>query len=309
MQGVSRVSRVPQRSTESLCYKEFLEYPEAPHDVNRGLVARVHRYCNITTDGASDAPITKSAGYTRLVSTWDSLIANFKLSHEGHWYVVGQFADVSDARSRLHILLRELALHSTPKPPILSKWTKTAPTIAWFLTAFSLGVVQPLFASDGAFAKFALHPSVSGMEHEMTFHQVQGKYLQRARSVISDNSLHTMMVTLLLLIVMEPVRYLSIWFVSNGTGHWVQSGPDDYPPLLNLVTPRFSPLSAALQYLSSLLLETSAPRRLRLASSLAGLASCRQWFESDSERGPSRNLTQVTSADRLLKSSTVPVET
>ena len=86
---------------------------------------------------------------------------------------------------------------------------------------------------------------------------MKGKRFRASRELLTSNAMSRDLTYLA--IVIEPIRYITGWFVRRARE---QEDVCCSPPVLDMVNPAFSPIQFALQYFGSLL--TGQPGRLRL---------------------------------------------
>ena len=188
-----------------------------------------------------------------------------------------------DARDKMATALCDWALPSMPECPAPGKWTKTWHALIFTLAGICchsfLAQIVPKWLqtlavtrkADDAEAKCEaeLDPALTST---VDWARIAGKRARKVVSLLNEVRSTSLGAKLLILgLVDEPLRLPAVEFLSS-------SSPDmcsDRPLLLNLVNPAFSPVLAALQYLSTLLF--AGNQRLVLLLGLAGSASLPDW--------------------------------
>jgi hypothetical protein len=140
------------------------------------------------------------------------------------------------------------------------------PCLDYFALLHCMGLLRPIMQTAfGALSTtYARSPQHSGsdivvapdpsLQQELSWHQVQGVRMKRALGFVADPS--AMLSLLLDALVEEPLRLLTAWFLKTTQR---RKDPCQWPALLDLCCPEFSPVTAIMQYMSGLL-QRKAPR-------------------------------------------------
>jgi hypothetical protein len=172
---------------------------------------------------------------------------------------------------------------SMPTLPSQSKWTKTGPAGDFCFSGYLFGILFHLL--DKGMKGYHQTQKVYQADEEAPdpdgddgdWHAVAGKRLSRTKATLSSKSRRIRHI--IFMIVSEPLRILTSYFLQ------ISASRVDYkraPPLFNLLWNQKSILTAALEYLSSML--SGNATRLKLVWQLCGEASSWiEWIASDTE--------------------------
>lgn len=190
--------------------------------------------------------------------------------------------DVYKRRAQQHIL--DIVYRFAPTVPTKSKWTKTGPCIDFHMLAQGFDLLGRQFAlAFGGPKGMRVHiVKASGFEdqliaEEISWHRVAGIRSAKAQEMLSDPQSYFRIA--ILAIVLEPIRYLTRWFMVEGSDRRRRQRQKlGLPPgLCDLVADTTSPGTAVLHYYAELLVGGPCSTRLRLLFLRAGCASFEAW--------------------------------
>lgn len=180
----------------------------------------------------------------------------------------GCCASREDTADKMCRALLDFAVRVAPPVPSTSKWTKTGPSVDDFMVGHMCRLLHGLtkmatepFKMDQA-GTAAPATSDERPDDDFDWHRVAGKRYLRAMGPLQDSK--RSLLVHIFAIVFEPVRVLCLFFLK------VSWKPDRSrsPPLLSLLNLDVSQVTAAQQFLSTLL--HSGARRLVLIWRFAG---------------------------------------
>lgn len=170
--------------------------------------------------------------------------------------------DRNDAATKMASTLINLLLTSCPSPPAPNKWTKLWRPVDFvgvgiLLNAFLPSIFDIAFKAMG-FSTDNPQTDESDVRlvEKLQFHEVQGKRYLGSKSFLQDRESQFAM--RLLMVALESLRYLTdVWL-----GNLKALKNSRRQPLFVLFDPQHSPVTAALQNISSLLMSSSGKGRL-----------------------------------------------
>ena len=176
-------------------------------------------------------------------------------------------------------------LRGNPPPPEAGKWTKLGPATDWHVcgdlphgmnseilpVAFA-GVCDEYLDRVDAPAD----PRSTGQEKEATnWHAVAGASMQRCMELHQDavgDEIPERILLRILLVCLEPVRFITCWFLVTSRS---ETDPCKPPYLYDLTNPSVSPIVLVAQYLRAL--GAGVCSRLRLLYLSEGFTDVRSW--------------------------------
>lgn len=186
--------------------------------------------------------------------------------------------DIDAMRQRLADLMNVVLFARQPGVPHMNKWTKLGPAYDWLLTLtlFCIGKNSVEFAFDtlDVLVKSWGDKGLNALDDDQgksntatkedpavvaaNWHKVAGRRLVRFKKVLACQT--ELFLFWLLAIVLEPIRWLTLLFMS-----FSNRAPDysTWPPLFDLIWDEMSPLTRVLQYYATLL-SGRAPRLILL---------------------------------------------
>ena len=187
--------------------------------------------------------------------------------------------DKSVTVKRMRDVSYKLIFRRRPSPPAKSKWTKLGPCVDYFLLVEAIGELQ----ADITNVTFKdLKDAAPGhdegsvdytMLEQISWHAVQGVRFREFCKHMNDDRVAVKIVA----IVLEPVRYLTEFFLAAAKEQIARSTP----MLLEFLDARRSPVVTSLQYLSAVLGGTSS--RLVLLWAPAGYSNFAEWVENEQQ--------------------------
>ena len=168
-----------------------------------------------------------------------------------------------------------------PKKPIVARWTKVGPCLDTFMLAGLCSMMRSLLMMATGSLKFSsgavgpdnkVQADQTAAGEEGDYHAVAGRNFQRAKKFFDDPTSRVRISILAL--VIEPLRYLHIYFLRHSKTLLRYVGA---PALCDLMQPARSIVYQTLQYFSTLLRGTCS--RLILVWRIAGCTSLQEWVD------------------------------
>ena len=244
----------------------------------------------------SPLPGQERGASQRFAKAWDAFVAVFNghLS-EGPVHYCSSWAccqedagpgwNLSVMRKKMKRELINFMFACLPTTPSRGKWTKQGPCLAFFVRCLCCVNCLPLlwpFAFQGLSVQVMWGVDLADpYTQEVNWSAVAGSRASRAGSLITQVSTPT--VLLIFAIVLEPIQaYLTPWFLaaSRATKRKMRSSWT-HPPLLDLVSPEYSPVVRVLQYWSAML-QSGEAERLQLVY-LRGHRSFEAWAADNAD--------------------------
>ena len=161
----------------------------------------------------------------------------------------------------------------SPEDLCAGKWTKIGPNTDWHLVACLHNILLILLQKDSSFLQLGAR-KVLGIDQDSATYdwhaQAGARYKQTVNFWSNPNAYFLLLVVC---VVTEPFRHAHMWFQKYST-----ATNGNFPPLLNLINKEHSIITAALQFLSSLL--EGDCMRLELIWRYDGSASFDEWQQS-----------------------------
>jgi hypothetical protein len=201
-------------------------------------------------------------------------------------------ANREDTQARICQALRQTLFRRMPPTPAINKWTKLAPVCDMLVFGAMLHNIfaKTFFGLDIPMAGEIDSTIDFDMIKDAFFSAVSGSRFRASKDFLQDANTRPALVTLSL--ILEPLRVLTSWWMRRAREVDPHSGQR---PLMDILCPSTSVLTATLQYLSSLL--HGQPKRLLMLWRPSGAASFQEWFRTHpSEVQQFRRLVLLTSA-------------
>ena len=176
--------------------------------------------------------------------------------------------------------LSRAVLHCKPAPPSEGKWTKLGPCVDFFLMGDAAGCLKVL--CDAGFKEKSFEQALQAHLVEQRHQQDEGQFLasnyradagkryKRTRATVGDEA--SRFGRLVLAIVLEPLRFLTMLFLHHSHGKPQHTRPS---PTMNMICKARSAVQWTLQYYSMLLHGEGG--RLRLLWSRSQFRSLKEW--------------------------------
>ena len=218
-------------------------------------------------------------------------VEEFGLIFDGPWWQVGKLVHyctgeaccaggLATTRRRMLRSIRRIVLRCKPCTPEADKWTKHFKASSFFMYGnlchnlltelFEVGLAAMRFEDKGAAG-----PVDATTEHNISWHQVQGKRLERSKAMLRDPEANFSLRSLCF--IRESGRLLGMWFMRAAFGRLPNIRDGKRPFLMDLSSSSFSPVACILQHFSSVL--TGTPEFLVLLWRERGAESFEDWRE------------------------------
>ncbi len=161
---------------------------------------------------------------------------------------------------RAGLATARVCYRTMPWKPNPKKWTKLGTALDWHLVAVGLNVLG--LQLDTAYQEISISASMSEdinaapdpeLVQDVSWHELEGKRFRSYRSAVKQPSF--LQDVTVLCVVMEPLRYLSRWFLRRSSlvrRNFAQARGRP-PPLADLAWVAGSPITKVLQYVSHLM--------------------------------------------------------
>ena len=183
--------------------------------------------------------------------------------------------DIEVTKTKMRRALVLLPFRSMPSVPQRSKWTNVFPCVIWFilgLATHALPLAWPLAFKSLNVRVVGVKFNEKGFADHVELEQICWRETQSKRAASGETLVttpSTLPHLLMLGLVMEPIMFLTMWFMKRSapSARW----PSSRGAIHDLACVERSPISKVLQYLSTLL--QGDMERLRLLWMREGYAS------------------------------------
>ena len=161
-------------------------------------------------------------------------------------------------RRRVVTAIRELCVSSLPWTPNRGKWTKTGPCVDFYFRSNLCGVLAQVW--NAAYGKDCYTNNEASIDagwfEETAWRALQGSRAKRGSKLVHD--LEFPILTTMLAILLEPLRWLAGWFLHISSPE-TRGRPARWasPPLAGFAHWQTSPILRVLQCYSSVLAGTA----------------------------------------------------
>lgn len=216
--------------------------------------------------------------------SWESFVAIFNgiiwatACTVGPHYAL-DLVDFANLKHRAVVAIARVLFRSMPKRPCKGKWTKLGPCADWWMLALgTMNLLTRLW--NIAYKEFLITvvklacASEPELTQDFNWHELRSKRCKYIESGLTEATVTSLVI---LCIVLEPLRFLTKWFLKRGSSfrRTRRQKAGKTPPLCDLVWLTASPATRVLQYFS--LLMSGRAKRLRLLWARGGHSSFEQW--------------------------------